>query len=151
MRLRARLGLATLAFFVGVTSAAAQSTDEPAGDEWLVRVAPYLWATSLDGDAEVKGVKADVDVPFSDILKDLAFAGMLVVDVQKGRFGVGVNGVFARVARSSLRLPIVVITGHDAPGMEVRCLAAGASAHLRKPLEAGTLLAAIEAAVAHAS
>jgi hypothetical protein len=98
MRLRARLGLATLAFFVGVTSAAAQSTDEPAGDEWLVRVAPYLWATSLDGNAEVKGVKADVDVPFSDILKDLAFAGMLVVDVQKGRFGVGVNGVFARVS-----------------------------------------------------
>jgi CheY-like chemotaxis protein len=40
-----------------------------------------------------------------------------------------------------------VITGHDEPGMQARCLAAGASAYLRKPLEAGTLLAAIEAAI----
>jgi CheY-like chemotaxis protein len=31
--------------------------------------------------------------------------------------------------------------------MQARCLAAGASAYLRKPLEAGTLLAAIEAAI----
>ena len=51
------------------------------------------------------------------------------------------------LGRSGRRLPIVVITGHDEPGMQARCLAAGASAYLRKPLEAGTLLAAIEAAI----
>jgi DNA-binding response OmpR family regulator len=31
--------------------------------------------------------------------------------------------------------------------MQARCLAAGASAYLRKPLEAGALLSAIEAAI----
>jgi FixJ family two-component response regulator len=52
-----------------------------------------------------------------------------------------------QLARAGPQLPVVVITGHDEPGMQARCLAAGASAYLRKPLEAGTLLAAIEAAI----
>ncbi|MGH6897130.1 MAG: hypothetical protein ACREJ5_11380 [Geminicoccaceae bacterium] len=92
------LTLTALLVLVGATPAAAQSTD-PAdtGDRWLIRIAPYLWATSLDGNATVKGIKSDVDVSFSDILKDLSLAGMLLVDAQKGPFGVAVNGVFARV------------------------------------------------------
>jgi len=52
-----------------------------------------------------------------------------------------------QVVRAGLQLPVVVITGHDEPGMQARCLAAGASAYLHKPLEAGALLAAIEAAI----
>ena len=91
-------GALVAAYVVHAAPAAAQSTDAPTGDRWVTRVAPYLWATSLDGNAEVKGIKADVDVPFSDILKDLSLAGMLLVDVQKGNFGVAVNGVFARVS-----------------------------------------------------
>jgi hypothetical protein len=91
------LALALALALLATAPAAAQSTDEPTGDPWVIRMAPYLWATSLDGNAEVAGIKSDVDVGFNDILKDLAFAGMLLVDVQKGRFGVAVNGVFARV------------------------------------------------------
>ena len=34
----------------GALSAAAQSTDiADTDDRWVVRIAPYLWATSLDG------------------------------------------------------------------------------------------------------
>jgi FixJ family two-component response regulator len=73
----------------------------------------------------------------------------LVLDLQMpGTSGLDLQ---RQVVRSGRRLPIVVITGHDGPGMEARCMATGASAYLRKPLEAGTLLAAIEAAIAHAS
>jgi FixJ family two-component response regulator len=69
----------------------------------------------------------------------------LVLDLQMpGTSGLDLQ---RQVERAGLRLPIVVITGHDEPGMRARCLAAGASAYLRKPLEAGTLLAAIEAAI----
>ena len=94
-----KLTLAMLALLTGAAPAAAQSTDAAdSGDRWLVRIAPYLWATSLDGNATVAGIKSDVDVPFSDILKDLSLAGMLLVDVQKDRLGVAVNGVFARVS-----------------------------------------------------
>jgi FixJ family two-component response regulator len=69
----------------------------------------------------------------------------LVLDLQMpGTSGLDLQ---RQIVRAGLRLPIVVITGHDEPGMQARCLAAGASAYLRKPLEAGKLLAAIEAAI----
>jgi hypothetical protein len=55
--------LAILAVLVGATPAAGQSPDtEPTPkDRWVSRVAPY-WATSMDGNATVAGVKSDVDV-----------------------------------------------------------------------------------------
>jgi FixJ family two-component response regulator len=69
----------------------------------------------------------------------------LVLDLQMpGTSGLDLQ---RQIVRAGLRLPIVVITGHDEPGMQARCLAAGASAYLRKPLQAGKLLAAIEAAI----
>jgi hypothetical protein len=70
----------------------------PPGDPWHVTVAPYLWAAAMDGHASVGGIESDVDVPFSDLLKDLSFGLMMAVDVEKGRLGVGVNGLFARVS-----------------------------------------------------
>ena len=74
------------------------ATDLPPEDRWTFAVAPYLWAISLDGKAAVRGLEADVDVPFSDALKDLSFGAMLLVDARRGRFGIGVNGVFTRVS-----------------------------------------------------
>jgi len=44
-------------------------------------------------------------------------------------------------------LPIVVITAHDAPETREQCLAAGATAYLRKPLEEHELLDTITAAL----
>jgi FixJ family two-component response regulator len=69
----------------------------------------------------------------------------LVLDLQMPSTG-GLD-LQRELVRAGPQVPTVVITGHDEPGMEARCLAAGASAYLRKPLEAGTLLAAIEAAI----
>jgi hypothetical protein len=109
-----QLTLAMLVLLTGTAPAAVQSTDAAdTGDRWLVRVAPYLWATSLDGNATVKGIKSDVDVSFSDILEDLSLAGMLLADVQKNRFGVAVNGVFARLSPDSEVGPIKIDTTSD--------------------------------------
>jgi hypothetical protein len=91
---------ATLA---AVTPAAGQQADPPASnasDRWTIEVAPYLWLAALDGNASVAGIKSDVDVPVQDTLKDLSFGAMLAVDLEKGRFGIGLNGLFARVSRS---------------------------------------------------
>lgn len=44
-------------------------------------------------------------------------------------------------------LPIVVITAHDARETREQCLAAGAAAYLRKPLEQGELLDTITTAL----
>jgi hypothetical protein len=98
-----RVGItaAALGLLLGVTGAArAQeaATDVPPADRWTFLVAPYLWAISLDGNAGVRGLDADVDVPFSDAVKDLSVGAMLLVDARRGRFGIGVNGVFTRVS-----------------------------------------------------
>ena len=45
------------------------------------------------------------------------------------------------------RLPTVIITAHDEPATRDQCLAAGACAYLRKPLEDRQLLNAISAAI----
>lgn len=95
-----RLSMLALAgWLAAATTATAQeaTTERPPDDRWTFTVAPYLWATSLDGNASVGGVDADVDLSFGDILDDLAIGGMLLVDVQRGRFGIAVNGVFARL------------------------------------------------------
>ena len=44
-------------------------------------------------------------------------------------------------------VPVVMITGHDEVGAKEACLAAGASAYLRKPLDRSVLLEAIERAI----
>ena len=92
---------------------AQQAEAAPPGDRWTVEVAPYLWAAALDGNATVGGIKADVDVPFSDLLKDLSGGAMLLVSVEKGRFGIGVNGLFARVSSDSDVGPIEIDATSD--------------------------------------
>lgn len=85
------------------TPAWAQETTTEAGpaDRWSFELAPYLWMISLDGNAKVAGIKADVDVPFKDSIKDLSFGGMLLGTARKGRFGFSVNGVYTRVSPDS--------------------------------------------------
>jgi hypothetical protein len=89
------------------------ATATPPGDRWTVSLAPYLWLASMDGDAAVGGVQADVDVPFSDLLEDLSGGAMMLVDVEKGRFGVGVNGLFVRVSSDAEVGPIDIDATSD--------------------------------------
>jgi FixJ family two-component response regulator len=110
-------------------------------DDVSVRKALQRLLRASDLDAETFASAED----FLASLPQAAPPDCLVLDLRMpGTSGLDLQ---RQVVRAGLRLPIVVITGHDEPGMQARCLAAGASAYLRKPLEAGTLLAAIEAAI----
>jgi FixJ family two-component response regulator len=55
--------------------------------------------------------------------------------------------VLAEIRKMPRRPPVVVITAHDVPEKRDECLAAGACAYLRKPLEDRLLLNAISAAL----
>ena len=55
--------------------------------------------------------------------------------------------LLAQIRRMPRRPPVVVITAHDVPEKRDECLAAGACAYLRKPLEDRLLLNAISAAL----
>ena len=47
-------------------------SDTSTSKNWEFSLAPmYLWAISIDGDQTVKGVKVDMDVPFSEIFDSL--------------------------------------------------------------------------------
>lgn len=55
--------------------------------------------------------------------------------------------LLTHIRKMAGRPPVVVITAHDAPETRDECLAAGAAAYLRKPLDDRLLLNAINAAL----
>jgi len=61
----------------------------------------------------------------------------------------GMSGLQAlrKLQAAGRALPIVIITAHDEPATREQCLAAGATAFLRKPLDERLLLNAISAAL----
>jgi FixJ family two-component response regulator len=69
----------------------------------------------------------------------------VVLDLHMARL----NGfeVQARLAHAGIRVPVVVITGHDTPESRQRVMDAGASAYLRKPVDDQALLDAVNAAI----
>jgi FixJ family two-component response regulator len=98
-----------------------------------------LRASDLDADSFASAQDFLASLPHAPV------PDCLVLDLQMpGTSGLELQ---RQLVRAGPQVPTVVITGHDEPGMEARCLAAGASAYLRKPLEAEKLLAAIEAAI----
>lgn len=61
------------------------------------------------------------------------------------------QALLQQIRRMSARLPVVVITAHDTAETRDECLAAGAAAYLRKPLDDRLLLNAISVALAKPS
>jgi FixJ family two-component response regulator len=61
----------------------------------------------------------------------------------------GMNGleVQGRLTQAGLRVPVIVITGHDEPRTRAQCLAAGATDYLCKPFNDDELLTAIDSAI----
>jgi hypothetical protein len=79
MRSGSLLGLvvATAVLLIG-PHAAAQS----GGGGWEFTIAPYLVAAGMNGSLTVKGLEADVDVPFSTVVENLDMAGMVHFGMQ---------------------------------------------------------------------
>ena len=88
-----------------------------------------LYATSMELFDAISGHSPDC------LILDLQMPGMNGLDVMNYLSHIGVH------------VPTVVITAHDEPGSRETCLAAGASAYLRKPLDADELLVAIDNAI----
>ncbi len=79
MRSKSLIAMLAVIVMTMVGSPAAAQSDS---DGWEFTIAPYLWAAGMDGTITINRIDADVDVPFSDILSDLDFAGMLHFDMQ---------------------------------------------------------------------
>lgn len=70
----------------------------------------------------------------------------LILDLQMP--GMTGTDVLHYLAEAGIRVPTVIITAHDELGSPEACMAAGASAYLRKPLDADELIRAIGQAIA---
>ena len=51
--------------------------------------------------------------------------------------------------QDNIKIPTIIITAHNEPGLRERCQSAGAAAFLLKPLDRSTLIGAINAATRH--
>jgi FixJ family two-component response regulator len=59
--------------------------------------------------------------------------------------GIGGLELLRQLSRMGLSVPTIIITAYDEP--EAECLAVGAQAYLRKPIDDQVLLSAIESAI----
>jgi CheY-like chemotaxis protein len=75
-----------------------------------------------------------IDVP-ACLIVDLQMEGMTGLELQH------------HLRISGPRIPTIVVTAHEEPGLQDRCRDAGASAVLLKPVAKDQLLAAIEATI----
>jgi FixJ family two-component response regulator len=97
-----------------------------------------LRASNLDADLYASGEEfvGSLNARLPDcVVLDLRMPGITGLDVQH------------HLTKSDIRVPVVVITGHEEPDVRVRCQSAGATAYLCKPLDDKILLQAILEAV----
>ncbi len=114
---RSRLGMKIRTVELIVLAAAvlggAAQAQEPEPGGWSFTIAPYFWAAGLDGEVGVGNQQADVDVSFSDILKDLKFGGMLLSEARKDRFGAFFAPLYVRIGEDAQSGPFDVDVTSD--------------------------------------
>jgi hypothetical protein len=67
-------------------------------DPWKWTVAVYAWMFGLNGTTSVRGLDANVDVAFSDLLDYLDFAAMGHVELWKGEWGFMFDGLYGKLS-----------------------------------------------------
>jgi hypothetical protein len=72
-------------------------TSAKASDAWRFEFIPYLWGTGVQGDAGVRGVVANVDVSFNDILNNTETAALFEFAAQKKRWLMITDALYLRL------------------------------------------------------
>ncbi len=103
-RILASLRAATLATLLcGTTHAVAgdsvASAESGDAGRWHVIASPYVWAASLNGHATLGGRRANFDMPFADIVRDLDFTIMGNIEATNERYGFYFDGVYNSVGQ----------------------------------------------------
>lgn len=106
--------LATAAMLCVALPAAGRAADLPPvpdTSDWTFTVALYGWASGLNGEVGMFGLPPrEVDLPFSDVIKDLDFAAMGMAVARNGRFSLGVDATYTNVGSTvSVNSPLGVL------------------------------------------
>lgn len=116
----------------------------PAIDTWSFRFTPYIWATSLNGFATVKGYTTDVDASFFDILDHTQFPKGLFQLAAFGEARYGRFAVLSDIAYMKLGLGASLTNSRDIGRLAT--LGIGASAGLTVKMVIAEVAAAYEVA-----
>ena len=83
------------ALLMCASTAWSQGAEDP--DRWKFEITPYLFASSLNGTVGLRGVEADVDMPFEDIFERLDKALMLFGTAEKGNWIYVFDGMYIKL------------------------------------------------------
>ena len=92
--------LVTGGLWTNIASAQGVIVDD-ANDRWRSSLFLYLWATSLDGTAAVRGNEVEIDEDFSDLADNLAGAFSARFESHKGKWGYFLDGMYVKLDPSA--------------------------------------------------
>ncbi|MEQ1950059.1 hypothetical protein [Mesorhizobium sp. CN2-181] len=82
-----------------VISATAPEAKPAVSDRWTFSVTPYFWAAGLSGETSQFGLPVvSIDSDFSDILKNLDFAAMVIGDARYDRFSIFGDIIYTKLS-----------------------------------------------------
>ena len=92
--MKSRLRLLIAGLLCSASLMPAQAADQTAKDEWEFLVAPYVWASGLDGDLALAGVPASVDLSFGDVFNVLDGGGLLHFEAARNRWTLLADAIY---------------------------------------------------------
>lgn len=118
------IGIAAALSALTPAAFAADVTAPEATSDWTFTAAAYLWGSGISGTSGVFGLPPqEIDLGFSDILKDLNFAFMGLGEARNGRFVLGMDLTYTNVGstienpRKADQLLIKKIDAHNTSWM----------------------------------
>jgi hypothetical protein len=67
-------------------------------DQWSFRIAPYVWATALNGNTGVDGHTTHVNATIGEVIEHVDGGAMLTAEARKGRWGLVTDFIYADLA-----------------------------------------------------
>jgi hypothetical protein len=96
-QIKMTMGIAVFFIFLTASFASAEILDK--SDHWKNFVAIYGWVPAINGDVKVKGVDANVDVTYSDVLSNLKFGFMGHYEGFMGHWGIMADGMYGQLEK----------------------------------------------------
>jgi len=87
-----------LTFIASIGLLISQNSIASDSDEWNFEVTPYLFASGLKGEVGIRGVTADIDMSFDDIVDHLDAGFMGLATAKKDRWLFAVEGVYSKLS-----------------------------------------------------
>jgi hypothetical protein len=101
--------LLVVAVVLATTTPGTVAAQEAVQEEgWKFILSPYVWGVSMDGTATVGQTEEDIDLSLSEILDALNLGAMLDFRVEKGRWALQSNLVWAELEDDAAEGPVRV-------------------------------------------